>query len=61
MWTNIVNEENNLQWVIEAIVNGTAVWVAGGFYHKDITPSISGVGWLIYYYTQGADFLSFTE
>ncbi len=48
MWANVVNEGHNLMWVIEALKNGTAIWVTDGSYMKEIAPHISGAGWIVF-------------
>ena len=48
MWTNIVNEGGNLAWVVDAMTNGTAIWVIDGSYIIEIAPDISGAGWILY-------------
>ena len=47
MWTNISNEGSGLSWVIKSMTNGTAVWVTDGSYMKEISPTISGDGWIL--------------
>ncbi len=48
--------------MVEAIVNGTVVWVTNRLYHKDIVPPVSGMGWLIYCTHRGLKlFGSFAE
>ncbi len=48
MWINIVNKENGLQWVVESDINGIAVWIMDGSYHKDVIPVLSRAGWIIF-------------
>ena len=48
MWTNVVNEGKHLRWVVDALKNGTAIWVTDGSYNRTVAPHISGAGWLIY-------------
>ncbi len=48
MWANIVNEGHDLRWVVEALQNGTAIWVTDGSFIKEIAPNISGAGWIVY-------------
>ena len=37
-----------MKWVVDAIRNGTAIWVTDGSYNQTLAPHISGAGWLIY-------------
>ncbi len=53
MWTNIVNEGPDLQWLYDAVVNGTAIWVTDGSYNRDLAPNVSGAGWLVHCPTAG--------
>jgi len=48
MWENVHNEGQNLAWVVDAMTNGTAIWVTDGSYHRDAAPQVSGAGWLVY-------------
>jgi len=48
MWRNVQNEGRNLKWVVEAMQNGTAIWVTDGSYNREIAPKVSGAGWLVY-------------
>ena len=48
MWTNVKNEGPNLRWVVDAITNGTALWVTDGSYNRTVAPHTSGAGWLVY-------------
>ena len=48
MWFNIVNEGADLTWVTEAISTSSTVWVTDDLYNKDITPLVSGAGWILY-------------
>ena len=48
MWANIVNEGGNLKWAVDALTNGTAIWVTDGSYIKEVAPDISGAGWILY-------------
>ncbi|KAL7535345.1 hypothetical protein ACHAXR_006437 [Thalassiosira sp. AJA248-18] len=48
MWTNIRNEGCDLQWVKDAMEEGTGIWVTDGSYNKKIAPFVSGAGWLFY-------------
>ena len=48
MWTNIVNEGDGLQWVVDAISKGTGTWVTDGSYNREVAPLISGAGWIFY-------------
>ena len=48
MWTNVVNEGGDLQWVVDAMANGTATWVTDGSYNRKVAPLVSGAGWIVY-------------
>ena len=48
MWSNICNEGKDLRWVVEAVANGTAIWVTDGSYNREVAPHVSGAGWLVY-------------
>ena len=48
MWENVRNEGNGLDWVANAMREGTAVWVTDGSYNKKVAPDVSGAGWLVY-------------
>ena len=37
-----------MEWIIEAMRNGTAIWVTDGLYNKIITPTVGGAEWLLY-------------
>ena len=47
MWNNIVNEGVDLCWVVDALKNGTAIWVTDGSFNRPIAPLVSGAGWII--------------
>ena len=47
MWTDVTNEGPHMKWVVDAIRNGTAIWVTDGSYNRTLAPHISGAGWLI--------------
>ena len=42
MWSNVRNEGPNLQWVVHAITNGTALWVTDRSYNKTVAPHTMG-------------------
>lgn len=44
MWTNIVNEGPDFQWVVDALTNGTSIWVTDRSYNLTVTPTVSGAG-----------------
>ena len=48
MWAKVINEGSNLDWVVTALTNGTAISVTDGSYKKDIAPDVSGAGWVIH-------------
>ena len=47
MWEEIENDGNGIQWILNALTNGTAVLVTDGSYFKDDAPHISGAGWVL--------------
>ena len=51
MWTDIVNEGGDLDWVVTALRNGTGIWVTDGSYNKKMAQFVSGAGWVFYYTT----------
>ena len=48
MWAKVINEGSNLDWLVNALNNGTVISVTDGSYKKDIAPDVSGAGWVIY-------------
>lgn len=48
MWHNVGNSDSTLDWLVTAIEGGTTVWVTDGSYNKEMAPTISGAGWVIY-------------
>ena len=46
MWAKVINEGSNLDWLVNALNNGTVI--TDGSYKKDIAPDVSGAGWVIY-------------
>jgi hypothetical protein len=48
MWEEITNEGDGFQWILDAITGGTALWVTDGSYNKDVAPTVSGAGWMLY-------------
>ena len=49
MWSNVHNEGRNLKWVVDAMKNGTAIWVTDDSYNQEIAPKVSGASWLVYW------------
>ena len=49
MWTNLISKGRDPRWVVDAIRNGTAVWVTNRSFKSEVSPHVSGAGWLIYY------------
>lgn len=48
MWESIVNEGCDLNWVVTALRDGTAILVTDGSYKVDLAPTVSGAGWVLY-------------
>ena len=48
MWTDIVNEKQNLDWITAALRGGTDIWIMDGSYNKKIALYASGAGWILY-------------
>ena len=48
MWSDINNEGKDLRWVVQAIASGTAIWATDGSYNRELAPSVSGAGWVLY-------------
>ena len=44
MWENVVDEGQDLRWLADALVNGTAVLVTNGSFNKIRAPTVSGAG-----------------
>ena len=47
MWENVEDKGQDLRWLADALVNGTAVLVTDSSFDKKQTPTVSGVGWII--------------
>ena len=47
MWDGIVNEKQDLQWLVKAVKKNTIIGVTDGSYDRDFAPDISGAGWLV--------------
>ena len=48
MWEHLQNEGPSIDWVLEAISNGTGTLVADGSFNRDLAPRISGAGWVFH-------------
>ncbi len=48
MWRNVHNEGRNLKWVVKVMQEGTVIWVTDGSYNWEVTPKVSGAGWVMY-------------
>ena len=47
IWENVEDECQDLRWLADALVNGTAVLVTAGSFNKKRAPTVSGEGWVI--------------
>ena len=47
MWDGIVNEQQDLQWLVDTVKNNTIIGVTDGLYDRNFAPDISGAGWLV--------------
>ena len=47
MWDEIVNEQQDLQWLVDTVKNNTIIGVTDGLYDRNFAPDISGAGWLV--------------
>ena len=47
MWDGIVDEQQDLQWLIDGVKNNTIISETDGLYDRKVAPNISGVGWLV--------------
>ena len=47
MWENVVDKVQDLRWLVEALVNGTAVLVTDSSFNKMRAPTVSWKGWVI--------------
>ena len=53
MWDQLKVDDNNFGWLVSALTNGMAVAVTDGSYNSDMSPNISGAGWIIYCFRTG--------
>lgn len=64
MWSNLHFDKTgkDFGWLVEAIRNGTSLWVTDGSYNIHRSPNISGVGWIVLDTVSGRHFAcSFAE
>ena len=47
MWEDVVGDNEDLSWLVEALRNGTAVLVTDGSFDRKRAPLVSGAGWVI--------------
>ena len=47
MWEHIVEDNINVNWIRDALVNGTSLAVIDGSYDREKAPTVSGLGWMI--------------
>ena len=46
MWEHIEDEGQDIQWMVDALKNGTAVLVTDGSFDRKMAPNVSGAGWV---------------
>ncbi len=47
MWDYISNKDTEPLWIVNALLNGTAILSTDGLYHRNKAPQASGAGWII--------------
>ena len=47
MWDGIVDEQQDLQWLIDGVQNNTIIGVTNGLYDRKVAPNIGGAGWIV--------------
>jgi hypothetical protein len=47
MWDYILNKDTEPLWIVNALLNGTAILSIDGLYHRNKAPQASGAGWII--------------
>ncbi len=47
MWEHIVKGDINVNWIRDALANGTFLAVTNGSYDREMAPTVSGLGWII--------------
>ena len=48
MWLHILNEGQDLQWVVDTLTNGKRIRVTDGSDNPKVAPTVSGAGWILY-------------
>jgi hypothetical protein len=47
MWDYISNKDMELLWIVNALLNGTAIHSTDGSFHRNKAPQVSRAGWII--------------
>ena len=47
MWEVVEGDKEDMAWLVEAAIKGTAIWTADGSYDRKRAPEVSGVGWIV--------------
>ena len=47
MWDGVEDPQQDLQWLVDGINNGSLIGVTDGSYARKAAPTVSGAGWLI--------------
>ncbi len=47
MWEDAKEGDTNVEWVRDALINGTFIGVTDGSYDREKAKTISGTGWMI--------------
>ncbi len=47
MWEDVKEGDTNVEWVRDALINGTFIGVTDGSYNREKAKTVSGTGWII--------------
>ncbi len=47
MWEDIKEGEVNVEWIGDALTNGTVLGITDGTYDREKAPTVSGSGWIV--------------
>jgi hypothetical protein len=47
MWEDIKEGDTNMEWVRDALINGTFIGITDGSYNREKAKTVSGTGWII--------------
>ena len=47
MWEHVVGGDIDVEWIQDALANGTFLAVTDGLYDRGMAPTVSGLGWII--------------